>query len=34
VLLVWNSDGKPHGASLGSLGVDAHNQLIAPLTSR
>jgi len=31
VLLVWNSDGKPHGDSVGSLGMDTHNHLIAPV---
>jgi hypothetical protein len=31
VVLVWNSDGQPHGNSIGSPGVNAHNQLIVPV---
>lgn len=31
VVLVWNSDGHPHGNSIGSPGMNAHNQLIAPV---
>ena len=30
VVLVWNS-GQPHGNSIGSPGVNAHNQLIVPV---
>lgn len=30
-LVVWHSDGKPHGATPGTLGVTWHNSLITPL---
>jgi len=33
VVLVWDSDGRAHGAGIGEPGVTAHNQLIAPLAS-
>lgn len=31
VVLVWNSDAQAHGNSIGSPGLNAHNQLIAPV---
>jgi len=31
ILLVYHSHGQSHGLSRGTIGVDAHHQLIAPM---